>query len=79
LPTRREFLSFSRLTTEGTLSDDELFVLMEMLLQSFEQSARDLESDADWAEVLRLPTGTSALSGTGANQTTTLQSKISFV
>lgn len=38
----------------GALFGDEQFVLMEMLPQSFEESGRDLESDAEWAEVLCL-------------------------
>ena len=36
----------------GDLSDDERFTLMEVLLQSFEDSEADLASDPRWGQVL---------------------------
>ncbi len=36
----------------GELSGDERFTIMETLLQCFEESDRDLESDRHWAQVL---------------------------
>jgi hypothetical protein len=38
----------------GTLTDDEKFTLLEILLQSFEESALDLKSNAHWYELLKL-------------------------
>ena len=38
----------------GGLSHDERFVLLEILLQSFEQSTRDLEGDGLWKRLLSL-------------------------
>ena len=38
----------------GGLSDDERFVLLEVLLQSFEESPRDLERDGLWRRLLGL-------------------------
>jgi len=37
---------------DGSLSDDERFVLMQMLLQCFEESDADLDSDPRWAQVV---------------------------
>ena len=38
--------------SSGELSDDERFTLMETIIQSFEESDRDFETDAQWSEVL---------------------------
>jgi hypothetical protein len=46
-----EFLS---LYEAGGLDEDERFALMEILIQSFEDSARDLATDPAWKRLLAL-------------------------
>ena len=46
-----EFLSVYE---EALLDDDERFALMEILIQSFEDSARDLAADPAWKRLLAL-------------------------
>lgn len=49
-PTRLDdFLAFYE---EGDLTDDQRFVLMEMILQSFEDRAADPATDARWPRVM---------------------------